>query len=355
MFAAKYKKLSIRFYREYSMEKLNKLKKVIKKGVKVGVLGAGLAASTMLFNSCSNPNGPQSPEQPGYEIPENPDQKQYGTPSTQVMGNGNYTVHSFFGEGNGNFDVDIMAKDLNHYLGKGETYVKGLVDDFSTSLQGRPGAQAYFNEFITEQKNNEFERLYYNPNYHENPNSNPYGIDFIVNRISIPSEPIFEDIIRNIDNNRDRCLFIACYQALSNEAYKYGLGKFKNNNNNQMRHYNSVREKIDYRWEPGTTINNPFDINQDIDQNKCLKITQEMDGILTQVVNKMNNGVTVKDLQHVINISTTAYSMKAMENLAAHAINHNTCNINIGIISAMDKVADEMFEQEQQNLSSMTI
>lgn len=334
------------------MEKLNKLKKVIKKGVKVGVLGAGLAASTMLFNSCSNPNGPQNPEQPGYEIPENPDQKQYGTPSTQVMGNGNYTVHSFFGEGNGNFDVDIMAKDLNHYLGKGETYVKGLVDDFSASLQGRHGAQTYFNEFITEQKNNEFERLGYFPNKN-NHNSNPNGIDVTVNWISRNSEPIFEDIIRNIDTNRNRCLFIEYYRALSNEAYKYGLGKFKNDNNKQMRLYNSEREKINENWT-ACTINNPFDINQDIDQNKCLQITQAMDGILNQVVNKMNNGVTVKDLQHVINISTTADSLTAMENLTAHALNHDSCGIDLGIVSAMNQIADDMFEQEQQNLSSMT-
>ena len=335
------------------MEKLNKLKKVIKKGVKVGVLGAGLAASTMLFNSCSNPNGPQSPEQPGYEIPENPDQKQYGTPSTQVMGNGNYTVHSFFGEGNGNFDVDIMAKDLNHYLGKGETYVKGLVDDFSTSLQGRPGAQAYFNEFITEQKNNEFKRLGYFPNYHENPNSNPHSFDVTVNRISLYSEPIFEDIIRNIDTNRDRCLFMRCYHALSMEAYKYGLGKYKNDNNNQMRKYQSERKEINESWT-ASTIGNPFDIDQDIDQNKCLQITQTMDDILNQVVNNMNNGVTVKDLQHVINISTTADSLTAMENLAAHALDHDSCGINLGIVSAMYEVANEMFEQEQQNLSLMT-
>ena len=79
-----------------------------------------------------------------------------------------------------------------------------------------------------------------------------------------------------------------------------------------------------------------------------------MDGILNQVVNKMNNGVTVKDLQHAINISTTAYSLTAMEDLTAHALDHDSCGINLGILSAMDKVADEMFEKEQQNLSSMT-
>jgi len=325
------------------MEKLNKLKKVIKKGVKVGVLGAGLAASTMLFNSCSNPTGPT---QPGYEIPEHPDQKQYGTPSTQVMGNGNYTVHSFFGEGNGNFNVDTMAKDLNHYLGKGETYVKGLVNDFSTSLQGRPGAQAYFNEFITKQNNNEFERLsqYFN-------NSNPYGFDSTIEGISEPCAFIFEDIIRNIDTNLDRCLFIEYYRALSNEAYKYGLGKFKNDNNNQTRKYQSIREDINYHWS-SPTINNPFDINNDIDQNKCLKITQEMDKLLNQVVNKMDNGITVNDLQRVINISTTANSLSAMDDLTEHALDH-TCSAVLHVIPAMERVATEL-NQAQQNLSSMT-
>lgn len=325
------------------MEKLNKLKKVIKKGVKVGVLGAGLAASTMLFNSCSNPTGPT---QPGYEIPGNPEGKNYCQPYDVVMGNGNYVIHCFEGDATSSAYA-TMAEDMNYYLGKGETYVKGLVNDFSTSLQGRPGAKTYFNEFITEQNNNEFKRLSQYAN-----NSNPYGIDTTINWISRNSEPIFEDIIRNIDTSRNRCLFLRCYHALSNEAYKYGLGKFKNDNNNQMRHYNSVRETINESWT-ASTIGNPFDIDQDIDQNKCLQITQTMDGILNQVVNKMNNGVTVKDLQRVINISTTAYSMKAMDNLAAHALNHNTCNINLGIVSAMFELTEEL-HQAQQNTSSMT-
>lgn len=332
-------------------KKLNKLKKVIKKGVKVGVLGAGLAASTMLFNSCSNPNGPQNPEQPGYEIPKNPEDKNYCQPYDVVMGNGNYVIHCFEGDATSSAYA-TMAEDMNYYLGKGETYVKGLVDDFSTSLQGRPDAQAYFNEFITEQKNNEFERLGYFPN-RNNPNSNPHGFDVTVNWISLYSEPIFEDIIRNIDNNRDRCLFLRCYHALSMEAYKYGLGKYKNDNNNQMRYYNSEREEINESWT-ASTINNPFDINQDIDQNKCLKITQTMDNLLEQAVNNMDDGVTVKDLQHVINISTTANSLAAMDDLSAHALDHDSCSINLGIVSAMYEIAEEMFEQEQQNLSSMT-
>lgn len=332
------------------MEKLNKLKKVIKKGVKVGVLGAGLAASTMLFNSCSNPNGPQNPEQPGYEIPKNPEDKNYCQPYDVVMGNGNYVIHCFEGDATSSAYA-TMAEDMNYYLGKGETYVKGLVDDFSTSLQGRPAARAYFDEFITEQKNNEFERLGYFPNYHENPNSNPNGFDVTVNWISRNSEPIFEDIIRNIDTSRDRCLFIACYRALSNEAYKYGLGHFKNSQSSQTRKYQSIREEINYAWS-SPTINNPFDIDNDIDQKKCLQITQTMDGILSQVVNKMDKDVTVKDLQHVINISTTANSLTAMENLAAHALNHDSCGINLGIVSAMNQVAGEM-RNEQQNTSSM--
>ena len=351
MFVAKYRNFLLDFRGIIVMEKLNKLKKVIKKGVKVGVLGAGLAASTMLFNSCSNPNGPQNPTQPGYEIPGTPEDKNYCQPYDVVMGNGNYVIHCFEGDATSSAYA-TMAEDMNYYLGKGETYVKGLVDDFSTSLQGRPAARAYFDEFITEQKNNEFERLGYFPNYHENPNSNPHGFDVTVNWISRNSEPIFEEIIRNINNNRDRFLFIRCYQALSMEAYKYGLGKYKNDNNNQMRYYNSEREEINESWT-ASTIGNPFDINQDIDQNKCSQITQTMDNLLNQVVNKMNNGITVNDLQRVINISTTANSLAAMDDLSAHALDHDSCSINLGIVSAMFELTQELHDA-QQNMSSMT-
>ena len=232
-----------------------------------------------------------------------------------------------------------MAKSLNYYLGKGETYVMGLVDKFSKSLQDRPAAQSYFQEFINAQKANEFQTL-------RETMSNPYGFDHTVNGISNASEPVFENIIRNIDTNRDRALFIRCYQALSNEAYKYGLGSQNIASSSRLNYYQNIREEINNAWTAGT-INNPFDINHDIDNQNCQQITNEMDNILTHTANNMGNDVTANDLRQVINIANTAYSLTAMENRAASALEHTGCAINLGIVDSMYDLANEMFWAEQ--------
>ena len=114
----------------------------------------------------------------------------YCQPYDVTLGNGNYFAHCFEGDGTST-KHDTVAKDMNYYLGKGETYVMGLVDNFSESLQDRPTAQAYFNSFISAQKSNKFQRL--------NENGiNPYGFDKTINGIGVPCESIFENIIRNI-------------------------------------------------------------------------------------------------------------------------------------------------------------
>ena len=241
--------------------------------------------------------------------------------------------------------ADQMAKDVNYYLDKGETYVMGLVNEFSKSLQDRPAAQAYFQEFINAQKANEFQTL-------RETMSNPYGFDRTVNGIAKPSEPVFENIIRNIDTNRDRHLFIRCYQALSNEAYKYGLGALRNSSCSQMDYYNDVREEINVAWT-AVTINNPFDINHDIDNQNCQQIINEMDCILNHTANNMGNDVTANDLRQVINIANTAYSLTAMEKRAASALEHTGCGINLGIVSAMRDVAREMYQAEKKQTQAL--
>ncbi len=325
------------------MEKLNKLKNVMKKGVKIGVMGTALAASTMMFTGCPNPNGPQNPDypdKPGIEKPEpGKEQDEYGIPSDKTMGNGNYTVHSFFGEDsfriNGN-----MAKGVNHYLGKGETYVKGLVDKFSDSLKDRPAAEAYFAQFINEEKNNKFQRL-------NETSDNPYSFDSTIKGVAQPSVYIFENIIRNIDNNRERHLFRRCYETLSNEAFGYGLGSYKNVPSSQKNTYENVREDINNAWTTGV-INNPFDLNQDIDQQNCQQTTNEMDRLLNKAVKTMGNDITVRDLQQVINIAMTSNSLAAMHDLSTSALKHTSCSAEINIKKVMQEVAREMYQAEQQ-------
>ena len=308
------------------MEKLNKLKNILKKSVKIGV---AITLGTMLMG-CPNPNGP---EKTGDE------QDEYGIPYDVKLGNGNYFAHNFFGQGGVSIDMN-MAKGVNHYLGKGETYVKGLVNQFSNSLKDRPAAEAYFAQFINEEQNNQFQRL-------DEQSTNPYSFDKTIKGVAQPSVYIFENIIRNIDNNRDRVIFIKLYHALSNEAYGYGLGHYKNVPSSQKDKYENIREDINNAWTKGV-INNPFDLNQDIDQQNCQQITNEMDKMLARVVTSMDNGVTVCDLQQVINIAMTAKSMSAMHDLSSSALKHTSCSAENNIVKAMEEVAREMYQAEQQ-------
>ena len=294
-----------------------------------------IGISIFTISSCNNSSYTND-----YDDKEN-DTSRYGIPCDKTLGNGNYVLHNFIGEETDSINVDnSMAKSLNYYLGKGETYVMDLVDKFSESLQDRPTAQAYFNEFIHAQKSNEFQRL------NEN-GKNPYSFDNTISGISVPCEPIFENMIRNIDTNRDRVMFIACYQTITNEAYKYGLGTSRNGSNKQMDHYEDVREDINSMWT-AKTLNNPFDINDDIDNQNCQQITNELDSLLKQVANNIGNDVTADDLRQVINISTTANSLTAMHSRSASALKHTSCNINLDIVRNMRNINQEMYKAEKQ-------
>ncbi|MBE6351709.1 MAG: hypothetical protein E7060_02045 [Treponema bryantii] len=313
------------------MEKLNKLKNVLKKSVKIGV---AITLGTMLMG-CPNLNGP---EKTGKEQ-DNSSNEQYGIPYDVKLGNGNYFVHNFFGQGGVSIDMN-MAKGVNHYLGKGETYVKGLVNQFSDSLKDRPAAEAYFAQFINEEQNNQFQRL-------DEQSTNPYSFDKTIKGVAQPSVYIFENIIRNIDNNHDRHYFRICYQTLATESFGYGLGHYKNVPSSQKDKYEYNREILNDAWATDL-INNPFDLNQDIDQQKCQQITNEIDNMLARVVASMGNDVTVSDLQQVINIAMTANSLAAMHDISASALKHTSCSAEINPVKAMQEVAREMYQAEQQ-------
>ncbi len=318
--------------------KFTKAKNNFKKGLLIATATLGLGTSTALFTGCPNPNVPGDP---GKENPAPGDEK-YGTPCDKVLGNGNFVIHNFIGEDD-YLKPATIAEDVNYYLGKGETYVKGLIDRFSESMQNDPTAQNYFSEFISQQKNNKFERL-------DEGVINAYGIDKTINKISEPCFPIFEDYICNIDNNRDRCIFITGCKTIFAEGYNYGLGAYRNKETPLDEKYNATRQEIRKSWN-GKTINQPFDIDQDIDQDNCMRITQELSRIASDIAPKM--GIKANHIYQTITIAGVTYSLQAMDDRAADDLGHNVCNSKTLIIDKMSNIADRMFEQEQQKNMGM--
>ncbi|MBO5824985.1 MAG: hypothetical protein J6R03_00005 [Treponema sp.] len=310
------------------MEKIDNLKNILKKSVKIGVMGTILVANVIIFVGCSNSNNDKDPT---YGVPE----KQYGEPADKIVGNGNYVFHNFIGE-KSDIDQSTVVEDVNHYLTKAETYTLDLIDRFSESLEGRPAAQAYFKDFIDAELDNSFALL-------GGDSNNNRQLDGALRQLNTPTTPILKDIIRYINNNRDRHLFVTCYQALDNEAFRYGLGFHRSY---KTEYYEKTLNDVLSNWN-GSAINNPFDIKQDINTNNCMQLTQEMDRIINQVVQKMSNGITAADLRNFINFTFNTKALAGLHEVTMGALNHKSCDAGLNNVQEMRKVAGQMYREEQ--------
>lgn len=324
MFVAKYSKFRFDFRGNNSMKKIDNLKNILKNAQKIAVIGTVLV---MMFTGCSNPEGAK----------EEAELEKYGTPCDKVLGNGEFVIHNFIGEDD-YLKPATIAEDVNYYLGKAETYIQDKIDDFEKSLKGDTYAQNYFQDFIAAQRSNNFNRLGIDT-------SKAYGIDETINDIAEPCFPIFEDFIRSIDNNRDRCIFMRACQAIFNESYKYGLGAYRDKETPLDEKYDATRQTIRKSWN-AKTINAPYNIDTDIDENNCRQTTEQLSRIASAIA--ANKGIKKESILSMINLASTTYSLEAMDDRAAGDLKHRTCNSAARlIIDKMYSVANELYKAEQ--------
>ena len=316
----------------------NNLKKMIKKGVHAAVLGAALATGTAMVG-CKQPedptiedpnNNPGGNGQGGIQQPED-DLIGEAAPYDRNLSNG-YVIHNFFGQ-NPKFQPKTMVNDVNKYLGKAETYIKGLVDEFNQSLDNRPAAKAYFKPYINALKDNN----YYNVDKYDAPYSN---IDPLIVINSRNGNYIFEDIIRNLDNSPERLDFYYAYSTLATEAFREGYGKDFNSYPDVPTLYKRNRENVAYYWDCG------FDLDNDIDNNNCQQVVNKLHTMATKAANNMGNDITADDLRRVVNLGLTANSMVSMHNVARYNLNHTACTAVIDVEYEMYKLAEKLWEEE---------
>lgn len=271
-------------------------------------VATGLATNTMMFTGCPQPTEP-TPTPPGteQEITDN---------YTTTLGNGNYVMHNFMFDNNA---AGTSAK-VDMWLAKAETYMKGLSNGFSDDFKNSTNTN--YKNLLTELNNSD--------NYQQDTTS---GFDPLINAINISCKPIFEEIISHIDTPLDRYNFICYYQALSNESYKYGYGKYFNSNANyeepQELKYESEKDEIKYLWRDNHNFDNvtpAFDIIHDIENNQCLNITTHMDQLLdnNHVAGEM--GLSKTDLRKLINVSLNISSLTAMHDETSTTLStHKSC------------------------------
>lgn len=328
----------------------NNLKHLIKKGMQIGVLGAALGAGT-LMTGCPTPLDPiPDPEEPIVKPVEQDDEK-YNKPYDKKLGNGNYVVHNFVGE----YDFDLhnfdllavdLEKDLNHYLDKGQDYIEDCAKDFSQSLKGRPAAQEYLkniNQIVDA-----------NQHMYIDDKIDQYSVDKASNVFINATRDYCNDIIKNLNNTKERYTFYLCYEALSSESAFFGLGHERDNH--YSTHYKHI-QKIEETWNYSWNKNPDFDIEQDILNNNCQAITQTMDNLLGIAVSNMNQknnlDLQVNDLRQVVNISLLPNAIMAVDDFN-HNFSHKKCQYFNNIVQTMKDTSNLLRQEELATNQGMT-
>ena len=207
-----------------------------------------------------------------------------------------------------------------------ETYNKGLVNDFETSLANRPAAQNYFYEYTNALKSNRY--------YHINE-IKPGNCDFdsLINRNNRQSTYIFADIIKNLPTSDERRAFQNCYRILANEAYKEGLGTSRNGSNSYMTKYQKEKDSIVSSIEGGLIYDGyqsfqNIDLEQEYGANNFANITNLLDSLIDTATTNMNQSASLglngelesQDLRQIVNLTIANQALTALHDRTAYSL-----------------------------------
>lgn len=317
----------------------------------IGLMGAALTAGTMMGVGCSDGGSSggyyYADNQPGGNggnggVPG----KDYGTPYSVDLNNG-FTLYNFMSD-KPYIQAYTVEDDVNYFLGKTETTIKGLVNKFSSSLANRDAeTKNYFKEFINAFQNNN--------HYAVEP---LYGFDNVINTNFNASKYIFEDIIQSLGANERGGAFVMCYEVLEAQAFAVGSGPAGKETNGYDKTYSRLIGYPTYNWESNALLQN-IDLEDDIN-NGCKQITGTINNLLDTVAKNMTQtkkiNINANDLRQVLNLALTSQSLYAMHEHATNAASMEHYNIlatgSYGTLSMHDTMFDAATKVQQTSMQT---
>ena len=174
------------------------------------------------------------------------------------------------------------------------------------------------------------QNTYNNANFDQVIETNYNNGAYIYNDI-ISAIP-FTDTYAMEDENKVK--FVYGFEAMSNYAY----GKSYSLNTTMRNNYSDKMENVIAMLEAYGITN----LEQDIGDNKCTKIANEVNRVLGIAVTNLNaergTNITVEQMQQLMNITMTAKSMKSIHdyNKPVTALGHNNCSIKLTLDRTME-------------------
>ena len=295
------------------------------------ILGALLAGTVLLTTGCAQPDDGTKIEKPSNNNNNNQggnnqvDDSKYAQPFDRNLANG-YVIRNFVGEGTAFPKAEVVEK-ANYYLGKAETYIKGMANNLDKDLKNRNTAtQNYFKKFLNAVNTNNYQidELYPSDSF-----------DQLISGNSINSEYIFEDIIKNLDHMEQGYAFRYGFELLADEAY------IENNNYGNVYDYKDEQEHAVEWLNDLSNVTNGVDFTSELNSSDYPKTTKLLNELLDVAAKNMNanNGynLTAADLRQAVNMGMTNYSLTAMHESTKANLNHLNCAATVRISLVMDR------------------
>ena len=273
--------------------------------------------------------------------------KTYGTPYVKNLDNG-FTLHNFMGD-EPYIGQDTVVDDVNYYLGKTETTIKGLVNQFSSSLANRDAdTKNYFKEFINGYQNNNHYAV-----------EEFRGFDNVINTNFNASKYIFEDIIQSLGANERGGAFVMCYEVLEAQAFAVGSGTAGKEVNGYDKTYDRlmIYPTVSDNWESNALLGN-INLKNDIN-NGCKQITAKINDLLGTAANNMTQtkkiNIDANDLRQVLNLALTSQSLYAMHEYTTNTncLKHNdilSYSETHGVLTMHDTMLDAATAIQQTSI-----
>ena len=253
------------------------------------------------------------------------------------------------------FTRDNYVDAANYYYTETGKYINSLAKNFDESLKDRPNTQDYYAKLVKlAQKTGGFKL--------DNTQPSNYKIGMNINCLDSVAQPYAKDMVKYLNNVLKGCTLKTCFEYISNEAFKSGLGTYAQHQSEAMDEYETKKKNIIAAMGYNEDLNN-LDVSQygtpaftkaiaDIYNNLLDKIAENMNNDPTM---NNNEGVNVKraDLQDLTNLILTTHAVDGMcQSNKGWLKNADIC---LGTVAAMGEAitAAKYAKQNQEQTMGM--
>ncbi|MDE6244921.1 MAG: hypothetical protein K2M50_04605 [Treponemataceae bacterium] len=321
----------IKSFSEIYKEVLNK----IKKGAQIGVLGATLAAGSLL--GCTQSSSVDDSQTDTSIV----DKLKLPAPYTQDVGG--YTLYAaepyeFYA-----ITKEDGRKAADYYIDQAGTYTKNLANNFENSLANRPNDRDYFATLLDAVK--------YNQTYNAN------NIDGLIRNNPAKFQRYFSDIVKALPVPLKRSAFRDSYLTMTDEAYL--LGHRSDRGDRISNCYNNHKKgNLDY-WNMNNYFKEHADLSNAYATNDFTAVVNLMDNLISEALptlNARNNTtVTIQDMRQMINLAFADFALGSLHDNSLGMLGHNdqytASQQSTTHYQMISNAIKEIYAEEQQGLN----